>query len=72
MNNPWNLTPREAQIMNRLTEIGLEKIVAMELGISHKTVQELVNRAKRRIGARTRVTAILEWDRWARAKEVAA
>jgi DNA-binding NarL/FixJ family response regulator len=68
MSNPWNLPPREAQVMSLLTTVGLEKIVAVELGISRKTVCELVGRSKRRIGARTRLLAVLEFDRWARAQ----
>jgi FixJ family two-component response regulator len=68
MTNPWNLPPREVEVMSRMVAAGLEKIVAADLGISRKTVQELVGRAKKRIGARTRVTALIEWDRWERNK----
>jgi hypothetical protein len=31
----------------------------------------LVYRAKKRIGARTRLLAVIEWDRWARSQEAA-
>lgn len=71
MSNPWGLPPREAQVMTGMAELGAEKVVADRLGISRKTVMELVYRAKKRIGARTRLLAVIEWDRWARSQEAA-
>jgi DNA-binding NarL/FixJ family response regulator len=70
MTNPWSLPPREVEVMNLLIQTGLEKIVALELGLSRKTVQELVGRTRKRMGARTRLLAAIEWDRWSR-KEAA-
>jgi DNA-binding CsgD family transcriptional regulator len=61
--NPWGLTPREFEVMERYTVVGLEKIIAADLGISPKTVNELVRRAKRRIGERTIMLTVLTFDR---------
>lgn len=66
MSNPWNLPPREAEVMTRMADRGAEKVVAAELGISPYTVKELVARAKKRIGAKTRLCAVVEWDSWER------
>jgi DNA-binding CsgD family transcriptional regulator len=66
MSNPWKLPPREAQVMSCMADKGSQKVVAAELGIAQNTVQELVYRAKQRIGARTSMAAVVAWDRWAR------
>lgn len=52
--------------MTCLANKGAEKVVAAELGIAAGTVKELVARAKKRIGAQTRLTAVIQWDRWQR------
>jgi FixJ family two-component response regulator len=64
--NPWGLTPRESEVMSLLVTTGMEKIVAADLGISVKTVAELMRRAKGKMKAKTRLLAVLEWDRWQR------
>lgn len=65
--NPWQLTPREEEVIRTVcASDGLLKAVAIDLGISIKTVDTLLGRAKNRMGARTRFAAILLWDRWAR------
>lgn len=69
MSNPWNLPPREAQVMTQMADKGSEKVVADELGISRHTVNEYMTRAKKRIGARSRLLALIEWDRWERAQQ---
>lgn len=66
MSNPWNLPPREAEVMTCLADKGAQKVVAAELGLAVGTVKELVGRAKRRIGARTSLSAVIQWDRWDR------
>lgn len=69
--NPWNLTAREADVMARMVACGgLQKIVAWDLGLSVRTVEGYFNRAKKRIGARTRTAALLEWDRATRGPAV--
>lgn len=67
-NNPWGLPRREAEVMSGLTEFGLSKSVALDLGISHKTVSTYLKRSKDRMSARTIMHAVLMWDRWARAQ----
>jgi DNA-binding NarL/FixJ family response regulator len=66
MSNPWNLPPREAEVMTCLANKGAQKVVAAELGLAEGTVKELVGRAKKRIGARTSMSAVIQWDRWER------
>jgi DNA-binding CsgD family transcriptional regulator len=69
MSNPWNLPPREAEVMSRMADIGSQKAVAAQLGIAQNTVQELIYRAKRRIGTQTSMAAVVTWDRWARGQQ---
>jgi FixJ family two-component response regulator len=67
MTNPWNLTKREAEVMAAMVvNGGLGKAVAVDMGISSKTVDTLYGRAAEKIGGRTRTQALLEWDRWSR------
>lgn len=58
--------------MTNLTRYGCDKQACAEMGIAKSTMSELVRRAKHRIGARTRLLAILEWDRWNREQERAS
>lgn len=69
MTNPWNLTPREFQVMTgALAGHGLLKVPAVELGLSLKTVDTYMSRAKEKMGCVTRFDALLTFDRWARAQ----
>lgn len=61
--NPWGLPPREAEAMTLLADTGSSKLAADRMGLSPKTVDALVCRAGGRIGARTRMQAIVLWDR---------
>jgi len=64
VNNPWNLPERQAEILTRLTQgAGTAKQVARELGISFKTVEVHVLKAKKAMGAPTLLQAVLMWDR---------
>jgi DNA-binding CsgD family transcriptional regulator len=67
VSNPWKLTPREVETLDKIIALGAEKGAAYELGISPKTVHTLFDRARKRIGSRTRLLAVLEFDRWRRA-----
>lgn len=64
MTNPWNMTAREVQVLEMLVRTGSSKVVAAELEISPKTVSELFRRAMERMNARTRLLAVLKFDRW--------
>jgi DNA-binding NarL/FixJ family response regulator len=71
VNNPWNLPPRQAEILTLLTtaDNGCNKKVAQRLGIDSRTVEEHLRRAYKRMGVTTRMQAALTWDRWARAQQ---
>lgn len=71
MSNPWNLPPRQAEILDLLTGMsnGTNKHIARELGIDHRTVEEHIRRAQNRMNTESRVQAALAWDRWRRGSE---
>lgn len=67
--NPWNLPPRQTEIMRLLVNGetgGSNKHIARHLGIAVKTVEEHIRRAMRNMGCRNRVLAAIAWDRWER------
>lgn len=65
MSNPWNLTRREQEVMAGMVGCGgSQKVVADLLGISVKTVDTFLARARLRMEARTRFEALIRWDRW--------
>lgn len=67
--DPWNLTTRERQVLALMLEnAGALKVVAGQLGLSFKTVDTFLGRARRRMGSRTRFEALITFDRWARAQ----
>lgn len=67
MTNPWNLTKREFEVLALMLQChGAVKIAADRLGISFKTADTFLGRAKRRMGAQTRFDALIEFDRWQR------
>lgn len=63
--NKWNLTDRENQVMHTLAMAGdgNSKRAAREIHISHRTVEEYVQRAMKKMGVDRRMAAILMWDR---------
>lgn len=65
--NPWNLTPREADVMDALIARGSYKAVSDSLGISKKTVEAHIGAAKKKMGSRSAIHHALQWDRWRRA-----
>lgn len=60
---PCGITARQAQMLDAMCEVGNAKTAAAKLGISDKTASTLLHRAKARMGSRTRLLLILEWDR---------
>lgn len=65
MNNPWNLSERENEVMHAMaiTANGCSKVAARQLNLSHRTVEEHVQRAMRKMGVNRRIAAVLLWDR---------
>lgn len=64
--NPWGLAPREAEAMSLLAETGSSKTAADRMNLSFKTVDALAERARSRMEARTRLQAVVLWDRTTR------
>ena len=63
--NPWNMPRREQEVLAGMVSTGgCQKIVASVLGISVKTVDTYLSRARIRMEVRTRIEALLRWDRW--------
>lgn len=65
MNNPWNLTPRQFEVLKTMatTGKGSAKETARILGGTDRTVEVHVAAAMKKMGAATRLHAVLIWDR---------
>lgn len=64
--NPWNLTKRHAAALDALVEHASEKVAAAKLNIAPTTMERRIERAKKVMGVRHRIHAVLWWDRWKR------
>lgn len=64
--NPWNLTDREAEVMDAMVEHGCIKLASRALGIENKTVDVHLWRAGKKMPHRFRLLRLLAWDRWRR------
>ena len=64
MSNPWNLTERENEVLHAIamTGDGNSKVAARQLSLSHRTVEEYVQRAMRKMGVNRRMAAVLMWE----------
>jgi DNA-binding CsgD family transcriptional regulator len=64
--NPWNLSPTEVQALDLVLKHRGAKIAAHAEGISEKTVESQLRRARERMGAQQydRLGYILDWQRW--------
>ncbi len=61
--NEWNLSAREAQVLDAWTEVGCSKLVADRLGLSINTLETHKTRIKRKSQYRIYTLALLAWDR---------
>lgn len=66
-NNPWKLTERQQEVLEKLADIGCRKVVAYDLGVCEQAVCQVLQAASRRMGVRTDMQAVVKFDRWARA-----
>jgi FixJ family two-component response regulator len=64
--NPWNLTQRQSEALDKLVQYGCRKIVAYHMEISEQALCVLLRRACQRMKVRTDMQAVLTFDRWAR------
>lgn len=63
--NPWNLTEREAQMLDLWAIHGSQCEAARLLEIDRNTVTTLIARATSKMAAKHNVHALLMWDRFA-------
>jgi DNA-binding NarL/FixJ family response regulator len=66
--NPWGITPREQEVLDRLADLGCNKTVAKEMNLSIRTVEAHMGSALSRMGLRHRLQAVVWWDRWKRSE----
>lgn len=62
--NPFGMTPRQAQAMNAICDHGCYKLAAAALNISVSSLEQHLGAANGRVPGRTRLQRILAWDRW--------
>ena len=65
MTNPWNLTPREVDVMAALAQHGCSKLASRVCHLAPQTVDAYVQRVMQRMEVRNRMQAVVMWDRWA-------
>jgi predicted DNA-binding protein (UPF0251 family) len=67
MTNPWDLNERHIEALTySIAFAGREKVAADRLGIGRMTLTNRIRDARIKMGAETRIAALIEWDRWAR------
>lgn len=64
--NPWGLTAAQAAAVQATVDHGCNKAVARSLGLSIKTVEAHMTKARHKMGKTHRVQMAVTWDRWAR------
>jgi FixJ family two-component response regulator len=64
--NPWHLTEREAQSLDAIVLTGASKLAAQHMGLSPRTVELYLDRAKKKMKTGHMVTAAVAWDRFLR------
>lgn len=66
--NPWGLTDVEERILRSLVEHGCDKLVARQLGVNLKWVENRMPRIRSRMQVTSRVHMVVHFDRWDRAR----
>lgn len=64
------VTKRQREILNALCEYGQTDLIAYTLGITEKSVTEVIGRVMRNNGFPNRLTLALAWDRLHRGESV--
>lgn len=62
--SPWQLSPREADVLDALIANGCAKRAAPKLGITLRTVDIHRGNAKRKLAAAGLTPYLIVWDRW--------
>lgn len=66
--NPWNLTPRECEVLELCIEGAASHAVGSALGIAPKTVEQHCHSVSKKMRASNRLQAAVLYDRWKRGK----
>lgn len=66
LENPWDLTQRECQVMGAVCEYGSTKKTAEALDLSPKTIECYWANVRKKMGVKHILLASLAWDRFAR------
>lgn len=66
MSNPWNLPARQEECVRLLAVVGCNKLIARQMGIDKRTVEEHLRRAFKRMDVPNRIVGAIQWDRWMR------
>lgn len=61
--DPWGLSQRQRDTLTAICTTGCNKLAADALGISFRTVEYHIHEAMKRMGTKTRVLTLLQWDR---------
>ena len=64
--NPWNLTPPQILVIEALTQFGATKLIAKNLGLSVKAVENYRANIRRRMRVTNMTLAAVMWDRHVR------
>ncbi len=70
--NPWGMTAAQMGALQSMVRLGCYKLVARELGVSTRTVQEHITGARLHMHAATRQHAVLLLDRAQRSQHLEA
>ncbi len=62
--NPWALTDAQAECMDLVIQLEENKVIARELAISHRTVEERLGVIYKKMNVRGRVQAAVKWHEW--------
>jgi molybdate transport repressor ModE-like protein len=60
---PFNLTDRQAEIVDAIVQHGSTKLAARQLGISYRTVEGVMGHIRDKMRAPNRVRTVIEWGR---------
>lgn len=67
--NPWGLSSMQCAVMKGIVNDKNSTAIGAEMGVSHKTIEAHLARAKEKMGATSTVQAALIWDRYTRGSE---
>jgi DNA-binding NarL/FixJ family response regulator len=69
--SPWNLTPRQADVMDAMVEHGCHKLAGRALGIDEDTVMQHIWMANKKMGFHSgHLVKYIQWDRWRRSEKL--